>query len=117
MTAAQMRTVLITSPAALPRWKQLLRIFTRPNPSLASLPIRSLAQVRSEPFSELWFTAATPVDAASGARADLDLGSIIRTEAVNGGPSPRGDHKPSDERTLKLGQSMFVAEDGYEDGR
>jgi len=46
------------------------------------------------------------VNAASGARPDLDLGSFIRTEGVNGGLPPRGDHKPSDERTLKLGQTL-----------
>ncbi|KAL8848531.1 MAG: hypothetical protein Q9198_011186, partial [Flavoplaca austrocitrina] len=106
MTTGQMRTVWTTSPAALPRWKRLLRILTRPNPSLSPLPIRSLAQVRSEPLSELWFTAAVPVNGARRPASDLDCGSFVRSESINGGPSNRGDHKPPDERTLKLGQSV-----------
>lgn len=109
MTTGQMRTVWTTSPAALPRWKRLLRILTRPNPSLSSLsslPIRSLAQVRSEPFSELWFTAAVPADAARRPPSDLEGGPFVRSESINGGPSNGRDHKPPDERTLKLGQSV-----------
>lgn len=112
MTTGQMRTVWTTSPAALPRWKRLLRILTRPNPSLSSLsslsslPIRSLAQVRSEPFSELWFTAAVPATAARRPPSDLQCGPFVRSESIHGGPSNGGDHKPPDERTLKLGQSV-----------
>jgi len=108
MTIGQMRTVWSTSPAALPRWKRLLLILTRPNPSLSSLSIRSLAQVRSEPLSELWFTAAVPANAARRPPSDLDCGPFVRSESINGGPSNRGDHKPPDERTLKLGQSVCL---------
>jgi hypothetical protein len=59
------------------------------------LPIRSLAQVRQEPFSELWFTPSRP------ARSPVDdlLGN-------NGRSGSSGDHKPPDERTLKLGKSL-----------
>ena len=116
MTAAQMRTVTTISPTTLSRWKRLLRIFTQPNSS-PSLHIRTLAQVRAEPFSELWFTAAVPVNAAPGARGDLDTGPFVRSAGIDGGPPTGGDHKQPDERTLKLGQSMASPDTGHYDGR
>ena len=116
MTAAQMRTVTTISPTTLSRWKRLLRIFTQPNSS-PSLHIRTLAQVRSEPFSELWFTAAAPVSAAPGPRGELDSDPFVRSEGVGGGPSTGGDHKQPDERTLKLGQSMAFPRPATMNGR
>lgn len=89
-----MRTVSTFSPAAISRWKRLIQILSRPNTSS-----RTLAQVRSEPFSELWFTAASPT--RLGARTPAE--EILRSNEGNG--TPGGDHKPPDERTVKLGQS------------
>lgn len=90
-----MRTVSTFSPAAIPRWKRLLQILSRPNPSS-----RTLAQVRSEPFSELWFTATAP------ARLPAKSDGLLQVDGhIQGNGSPGGDHKPPDERTLKLGQS------------
>lgn len=102
MTAAQMRTVSTSSPAAISRWKRLLQILSRPNPGF---PSRTLAQVRSESFSELWFTAAAP--ARVSARTALTDGPFVRLDGqTQGNGLPGGDHKPPDERTVKLGQSM-----------
>ncbi|MBA7492593.1 hypothetical protein ES702_03143 [subsurface metagenome] len=92
-----MRTVSTSSPAAISRWKRLLQILSRPNP----IPSRTLAQVRSEPFSELWFTATAP---ARISKIPTD-GSLVRTDGIQGNGMPGGDHKPPDERTVKLGQS------------
>lgn len=89
-----MRTVSTFSPAAISRWKRLIQILSQPNTSS-----RTLAQVRSEPFSELWFTAASP--SRIGARTPAE--EILRSNEGNG--TPGGDHKPPDERTVKLGQS------------
>ena len=61
----------------------------------ALLPSRSLAQVRQEPFSDLWFTPSRPARSP----ADDLLGN-------NGRPG-NGDHRPPDERTLKLGKSLL----------
>jgi Mitochondrial protein up-regulated during meiosis len=58
------------------------------------LPSRSLAQVRQEPFSELWFTPSRP------ARSPAD--DLLGKNRV---PGSNGDHKPPDERSLKLGKS------------
>jgi hypothetical protein len=59
-------------------------------------PSRSLAQVRQEPLSEFWFTPSSPARSP----ADDLLGN-------NAGPGTSGDHKPPDERTLKLGKSSY----------
>lgn len=61
---------------------------------------RTLAQVRPEPLSELWFTASFP------AKSDIEytdghLSSVSLSEKSGSGK----DHKPLDERTLKLGKS------------
>lgn len=61
------------------------------------LPRRYLAQVRPEPISELWFTAASP----NLGPADELLGPS--TPGNNGDE----DHKPPDPRLLKLGKSTF----------
>ncbi len=61
----------------------------------ALLLSRSLAQVRQEPFSDLWFTPSRPARSP----ADDLLGN-------NGRPGS-GDHRPPDERTLKLGKSLL----------
>jgi hypothetical protein len=61
-------------------------------------PKRYLAQVRPEPISEVWFTASFP---RSGPADEL-LGS-----SSSGGPNGPDDHKPPDERLLKLGKSTF----------
>ena len=60
------------------------------------LPSRALAQVRQEPWSELWFTPSRPARSP----ADDLLGD-------SGRPGSNGDHKPPDERSLKLGKSGF----------
>ena len=63
----------------------------RPSSIQPAIPSRSLAQVRLEPFSEVWFTASWPAKSL----ADDLLG-----------PQGEGhDHKPPDERTLRLGKS------------
>lgn len=56
-----------------------------------TLPSRHLAQVRAEPASELWFNPSIPLRSP----ADDLLGT----------PGDGKDHKPPDERTLKLGKS------------
>lgn len=94
-----MRTVSTFSPAAISRWKRLLQILSRPSPSS-----RTLAQVRSEPFSELWFTAAAP--ARVSAKTTSADGLLYLDGQIQGNGVPGGDHKPPDERTVKLGQSM-----------
>jgi hypothetical protein len=99
----QMRK-LSTPNASFLRWKSLIihthRLLVAPTPALRQLPqIRNLAQVRSEPFSELRFTPSPP------ARGLAD-------ELLNpsGGPARDGrDHKPPDERILKLGKSECSA--------
>lgn len=54
---------------------------------------RSLAQVRDETFSDVWFTPAAPLLSP----ADELLG-----------PGGSGNRKPPDERTVKLGKSMYT---------
>jgi len=102
-----MRTVSTTSPAAFSRWKKLLRILAGQNPNLAFPSSRTLAQVRSEPFSELWFTAAVPTNAADSSRNELVDAPFVRSEGSPAGglPNNGSDHRPPDERTLKLGKS------------
>ena len=60
---------------------------------------RHLAQVRPEPISEAWFTSSSP---RAGPADDL-LGSTNT-------PSEKGndDHKPPDERLIKLGKSIHT---------
>lgn len=99
MTSGPMRK-LSTPNASFLRWKSLLvhthRLLVAPTPVLRQVPqTRSLAQVRSDPFSDLWFTPSPP---ACGPADELlnPSGELFR----NG-----GDHKPPDERILKLGKS------------
>lgn len=61
------------------------------------LPKRHLAQVRPEPLSELWFTSSSP---RSSPEDELLGSSTLR-------PTGSQDHKPPDERLIKLGKSMF----------
>lgn len=61
------------------------------------LPKRHLAQVRSEPLSELWFTSSSP---SSSPEDELLGSSTLR-------PTGSQDHKPPDESLIKLGKSMF----------
>ncbi|KAK5038246.1 hypothetical protein LTS07_001716 [Exophiala sideris] len=58
------------------------------------LPRRYLAQVRPEPISDLWFTAASP----RLGPADELLGPST--------PGNNEDHKPPDQRLLKLGKTL-----------
>ena len=57
-------------------------------------PRRNLAQVRPEPLEELWFTSSNPT------RSPAD--DILNPP--NAGPF--NDHKPPDERTIKLGKTL-----------
>ncbi|KIW99387.1 uncharacterized protein Z518_11375 [Rhinocladiella mackenziei CBS 650.93] len=59
-------------------------------------PKRYLAQVRSEPISEVWFTASAP----KSGPADELLGT---TPPRSNGTQ---DHKPPDERLLRLGKTL-----------
>jgi hypothetical protein len=59
---------------------------------------RHLAQVRPEPISELWFTSSFP---RTGPEDEL-LGSSTSR------PGGAQDHKPPDERLIKLGKSMYL---------
>lgn len=109
MTVTPMRPLSTISTAALSPWKRLLRIFgSRPDQNLSLLPIRTLAQVRSESLSELWFTAAVPAGSTPRTQAQQELGAgpFVRLDGINGGGLPGGDQKPPDERTMKLGKSM-----------
>ncbi|OAG45132.1 hypothetical protein AYO21_00480 [Fonsecaea monophora] len=60
------------------------------------LPKRHLAQVRPEPISEVWFTSASP---RFGPDDDL-LGSPA--------PGNSNDHKPPDERLIRLGKTLRI---------
>jgi hypothetical protein len=99
MTSGRVRTISTPNTSFL-RWKSFLvhthRLLVAPVPALRQRPqSRSLAQVRPEPFSELWFTPSSP----SRGPADELLGPST-------GPATDGsDHKPPDERILKLGKS------------
>lgn len=92
----------LAAPSAYPpllRWKSIIlhthRLLVRGAELRQILPTRNLAQVRPEPLSELWFTSSSP----RRTPADELLGT--------GTAGQRGaDHKPPDERTLKLGESM-----------
>jgi hypothetical protein len=100
MTSGPMRK-LSTPSASFLRWKTFIlhthRLLVAP--TLRQRPqSRSLAQVRPEPFSELWFTPSSPW------RGPAD-------ELLSPSPGLAGngsDHKPPDERILKLGKSTRV---------
>jgi hypothetical protein len=98
MIAGQMRK-LSTPTTSFLRWKTVIlhthRLLVAP--TLRQRPqVRNLAQVRPEPFSELWFTSSSP----SRGPADELL------DPSNGLTGNGSDHKPPDERILKLGKSM-----------
>lgn len=102
MTSGLMRTISTPNTSFL-RWKSFLvhthRLLVAPVPALRQRPqSRSLAQVRPEPFSELWFAPSSP----SRGPADELLGPSTGLAADG------GDHKPPDERILKLGKSEFA---------
>lgn len=89
---------LSTPASSFFRWKSFVvnshRLIAQAPPTAALqqfLPARHLAQVRTDPLSELWFTPSSPRKSP----ADDLLGS-----QGNG-----CDHKPPDERTLRLGKS------------
>lgn len=93
-----MRKIPVTTLTFL-RWKSFVVNAHRsiaesaPNPILRqTIPTRHLAQVRHEPFSELWFTSSSPF---CGPADDL------LDPAGNG-----RDHKPPDERTVRLGKTL-----------
>jgi len=83
------------------RWRSLVlhthRLLVRRSPASfrQTLFRRTLAQVRPEPWSELWFTASLP------GRSPAD--ELLR-QAGSG-----NDHKPPDERTIKLGKSTSTS--------
>ncbi len=87
---------LSTATSSFLRWKSFVigahRLIVRGPRITSFLPSRSLAQVRSEPFSELWFTPSSP------GRTPAD--------DLLGFPGNGHDHKPPDERTVRLGKSM-----------
>lgn len=89
---------LSTPASSFLRWKSLVvnthRLFPKRSPITNQQQLllsRSLAQVRPEPPLEVWFTPSTPWRSP----ADDLLGS----------PGNGKDHKPPDERTLRLGKS------------
>lgn len=96
LTIASMRK--LSKPALSFRWKSFVvnthRLIAQAPPTAALqqfLPARHLAQVRTDPLSELWFTPSSP----GKSPADDLLGS----------QGSGCDHKPPDERTLRLGKS------------
>ncbi|KIX99271.1 uncharacterized protein Z520_04847 [Fonsecaea multimorphosa CBS 102226] len=124
MTSGPMRklpiaaTTKCAAPAAASRWTSLSRypnqvqLLRRHRSSTASasasggsgslrqgqvLSKRHLAQVRPEPISEVWFTSASP---RFGPEDDL----------LGGSPAPgannSSDHKPPDERLIRLGKTL-----------
>jgi hypothetical protein len=97
LTIASMRK-LSTPVSSFFRWKSFAvnthRLIAKGLPTAALqqfLPARHLAQVRTDPLLEVWFTPSSP----SKSPADDLLGS----------PGNGCDHKPPDERTLRLGKS------------
>ena len=98
MTISQMRKLTLpTCPSSALRWTTFGRDATPRLPPVvgtstaATAPTRrSLAQVRHDPVSEVWFTPSIP--AISPADGPL---------ATHGSR----DHKPPDEKRLKLGKS------------
>ena len=87
---------------AVPRLAAILgtSVTAFPKSSPASLPSkvssRSLAQTRLESFSEVWFTSASPSRSPADDLLNLEVGG-------NG----QNDHKPPDERTIRLGKSKI----------
>ncbi|KAI1615355.1 chromosome transmission fidelity protein 4 [Exophiala viscosa] len=107
MTSMPMRKLPIAAsrPSTTSRWlcpppsgMQVPRRHRTTAPGSTSLrqilPRRYLAQVRPEPVSELWFTAASP----RLGPADELLGRST--------PGNNEDHKPPDQRLLKLGKTL-----------
>ena len=97
LTIASMRK-LSTPVSSFFRWKSFVvnthRLLAEGPPTVALqqfLPARHLAQVRTDPLLGVWFTPSSP----SKSPADDLLGS----------PGHGCDHKPPDERTLRLGKS------------
>lgn len=95
-----MRKLPPSSTSRLLRWRSpqpIVHHWLASEETAASQPSsrRSLAQVRPEPLDEIWFTSSAP----RRSPADDLLGSTAT--------GPNGDHKPPDERTLKLGKSMY----------
>ena len=88
---------LSTSASSFLRWKSFVtgahRLIVRGPRITSFLPSRNLAQVRSAPFSELWFTPSSP-----GRTPADDLLAF---------PGNGNDHKPPDERTVRLGKSVL----------
>lgn len=97
LTIASMRK-LSTPASSFFRWKSFVlntHRFVLRTPPVAILqqflPSRHLAQVRTEPLSEVWFTPSSP------RRSPAD--------DLLGFPGNGSDYKPPDERTLRLGKS------------
>lgn len=65
-----------------------------------SPPRRTLAQVRLEPFGELWFTSYVPH------RSPAD--DVLNPQSSSPTGAPNNDHKPPDERTIKLGKTLRI---------
>ncbi|KIW92924.1 uncharacterized protein Z519_06773 [Cladophialophora bantiana CBS 173.52] len=110
MTSGPMRRLPTTTPkcaAPASRWASIhpnqVQLLRR-HKSTASgggslrqvLPKRHLAQVRPEPISEVWFTAASP---RFGPENDL------LSPPASGNSS---DHKPPDERLIRLGKTLRI---------
>lgn len=115
MRIAQMRTVSTASPAALSRWKRLFRLLSRPGANPFVPTSRNLAQVRSESFSELWFTAAVPAKVSTGTNYNIESGPFVRSEGISSIGGNGNDHKPPDERTVKLGKSVLLLKTAKDD--
>ena len=77
-----------------PLTHRLLNLEDLPTPRAQGSSRRTLAQVRPEPIGELWFTSSAP------SRSPAD--DILNSQP----PCPPKDHKPPDERTLKLGKTL-----------
>jgi hypothetical protein len=97
LTIASMRK-LSTPVSSFFRWRSFVvnthRLIVKGPPTAALqqfLPARHLAQVRTDPLLEVWFRPSSP----SKSPADNLLGSL----------GQGCDHKPPDERTLRLGKS------------
>jgi hypothetical protein len=87
-----MRTLTPKSPNRLALPKAVVKAQTLSHATAQPVQTRGLANVRDHReynSSELWFTPAKP--------------HLLPAE----GPGSGLDHKPPDERTLKLGKSMY----------
>ncbi len=103
MTSKLMRKLQSSAHCPAASWTSRhdlrVRVFCRHKSSAAGShplrqvpPRRYLAQVRPEPISEVWFTAASP----RFGPAD---------ELLDSPPGNNADHQPPNERLLKLGKS------------